>query len=294
MKEGKVMGSRSRAASLAACVAATASLGLAAPAFGGTLDQQQPVAETQHPFGNSFGDRAQTFTAGLSGALDQVDLMLECPTSGTATVDITTVASGAPTETVLASEDVGLDDDAEDATFDAVAFSAPATVTSGTQYAIAVSANCNSAVLAANGDEYAGGAAFSRPAPCCGPLDPWDPHSPSNDLAFRTYVVPAESNQICKGEEATQTGTDGPDVLVGTDGPDVIVALDGKDKLKGFDGDDKLCGGGGKDKLKGGGGKDLLRGEQGADKLNGGGGKDKCVGGKGDDTAKKCEVERSI
>jgi Ca2+-binding RTX toxin-like protein len=104
-----------------------------------------------------------------------------------------------------------------------------------------------------------------------------------------------ESLYRCGGREATLAGTAGRDTLVGTDGKDVIAGLEGKDKIKGLGGKDRICGGKGKDKLKGGAANDRLKGGKGRDKLTGGGGRrDKCAGGKGDDTAKKCEIEKSL
>jgi Ca2+-binding RTX toxin-like protein len=103
-----------------------------------------------------------------------------------------------------------------------------------------------------------------------------------------------EADLKCKGESLTIIGTDGPDDIVGTANRDVIAALGGGDRVKALGGKDIVCGAKGKDKLKGGAGKDKLKGAKGRDRLNGGGGKDKCAGGKGDDTAKKCEIEKSI
>jgi Ca2+-binding RTX toxin-like protein len=104
---------------------------------------------------------------------------------------------------------------------------------------------------------------------------------------------PAKPSLTCKGQPATNVGTNGPDVIVGTNGPDVIVALGGNDTASGLAGKDLICGGAGKDKLKGGPGKDTLLGQAGRDTLKGGGAKDICKGGKGKDSA-QCEVEKSI
>jgi Ca2+-binding RTX toxin-like protein len=101
----------------------------------------------------------------------------------------------------------------------------------------------------------------------------------------------------------TITGTPGPDVILGNGGNDTILGLEDRDVICGGPGKDVVRGGGDKDKLLGQGGKDTLRGQKGKDKLLGqggkdklvgGGGKDVCKGGKKDDTAKKCEVEKSI
>jgi hypothetical protein len=134
----------------------------------------------------------------------------------------------------------------------------------------------------------------------------------------------------CKGQQATITGTEQDDVLTGTEERDVIAALGGNDEVSGLGGEDLICGDAGddtvdsgnekdkvfgldgrdtlrggrardklvgnaaKDTLRGQGGKDTLLGKGGKDKLNGGTAKDICKGGKKDDTAKKCEVEKSI
>jgi Ca2+-binding RTX toxin-like protein len=123
---------------------------------------------------------------------------------------------------------------------------------------------------------------------------------------------PPPPHGICRGQTATVTGTEQDDVLTGTDERDVIAALGGNDQVRSLGGNDLVCGAAGKDVLRGGknkdkllgqagkdklrgqGGKDRLLGKGGKDKLNGGTAKDVCNGGKKDDTAKQCEVEKSI
>lgn len=120
------------------------------------------------------------------------------------------------------------------------------------------------------------------------------------------------TDATCSGSAATLTGTAGNDDLVGTEGDDVILGFGGKDEIRGLGGRDLICGGrngdelrggsgkdkvvgqGGSDELRGNGAKDKLLGKGGKDELNGGAGNDTCVGGKKDDTAKKCEVEKSV
>ncbi len=115
--------------------AAPAAVAQAAPT--GTLDQQQTqfrwvLLRTHEDIDYAA---AQTFTAGPSGLLDQVDLRLRSM-EGPATVEIHAVdSSGAPGSTVLASTTVA-PVDAE--TWVEAAFSSPATVTAGTKYAIVV------------------------------------------------------------------------------------------------------------------------------------------------------------
>ena len=128
-------------------------------------------------------------------------------------------------------------------------------------------------------------------------------------LNITAELTPAAT---CKGQPATIVGTDGDNDITGTDGPDVIAALGGNDEVRSLGANDLVCGGAGRDSLRGGSGKDTLLGQSGKDTLRGQAGKDKllgkggrdalnggtakdiCKGGKKDDTAKKCEVEKSI
>jgi CSLREA domain-containing protein len=113
------------------------------------------------------------------------------------------------------------------------------------------------------------------------------------------YEVEVQVPGVCKGKQATLTGTAGAETLTGTKGNDVIAALGGNDTVKAGKGKDLVCGGDGNDKLNGSAGNDKLLGEAGNDKLKGGGGNDKMVGAKGNDKcsgaggtndkAKKCE-----
>jgi len=96
------------------------------------------------------------------------------------------------------------------------------------------------------------------------------------------------SSCVCKGEQATIRGTDGPDEIKGTPARDVVAALAGRDRVSGLAGKDLICGGRGRDALKGGKDKDKLLGQRGADTLKGGGGNDTCKGGKGRDEEKSC------
>ena len=112
----------------------------------GTLDQQQP----SHPYGVVLRTLptvqfvGQTFTAGLSGSLTEVDLVImpgttACKTSvcGPVTVEI---HSGSPTGSLLASTSLpssALPDWSQD-TFTVFTFSTPAQVAAGSVYAIVI------------------------------------------------------------------------------------------------------------------------------------------------------------
>jgi hypothetical protein len=298
---GSLVG-RSRIFVAALAATATVVLGVAAPASAGTLDQQQPN-QVNGPalFGPGDGPQslAQTFTAGIGGSLDQVDLSLDVlgnPPSPI-TVEIRSTVGGVPgpLSAVLATAGVptaGL------AAFPNPAFvSVPITpalpVTAGTQYAI-VAYNNGAIGNAVGWGEVSAGNPYTRGTGYINtasfpPDSGWNDAGGGIDRTFKTYVVPA----TCKGRQATVIGTAGNDSLNGTAGIDVVAALAGKDKVRGLGGNDLICGGTGKDNLKGGGGKDTLLGEGGKDRLSGGGGKDVCKGGKGKDAA-NCEVEKSV
>ena len=138
-----------------------------------------------------------------------------------------------------------------------------------------------------------------------------DDEGPPNNLAGG-WTLDLLTDATCSGRSATLTGTARDEELTGTEGDDVILGFGGNDAINGLGGNDVICGGiqsdtlrgglgedrlvgqAGPDKLVGNGGKDTLLGKGGKDKLSGGTGKDVCKGGKKDDSAKKCEVEKSI
>jgi Thrombospondin type 3 repeat len=144
--------------------------------------------------------KAQTFTAGLSGALDRVDLALAQPSTpsvGPLTVEIRNVdASGAPGPDVLASAVVpaaSVPTGGRDAlAFVAVPFASPAVVAAGGQYAIvAYTGGMDSYQWGhAGADLYAGGTRFDS---FQSPPSAWSPFPPI-DLAFKTYVAPADGD----------------------------------------------------------------------------------------------------
>jgi Ca2+-binding RTX toxin-like protein len=117
----------------------------------------------------------------------------------------------------------------------------------------------------------------------------------SGDVAFPSGT--------CAGKPATQSGTNGSDVIRGTAGNDVIQSFGGDDVILGLEGNDLICGGDGNDIIQGSAGNDRLLGEagddvlqsgKGNDALNGGSGTDVCDGGVQDDADKNCEVTNSI
>lgn len=130
-------------------IAALASLAVVAtPAWAGTIDQQQTQAFQASggvglfPDGRNFS-RAQTFTAGRSGYLDQVDLALgigknqPVPTTPL-TIEVRNASGGVPGSTVLATASVAGTSVAApgDVAFRPIPLAAAPAVTAGTQYAI--------------------------------------------------------------------------------------------------------------------------------------------------------------
>jgi hypothetical protein len=79
-------------------------LGIAASASAGTLDQQQTTSSSNLGLFSTQSD-AQTFTAGITGDLDEADLSLSKAGAppATITVEVRTTSAGKPTATVLAS-----------------------------------------------------------------------------------------------------------------------------------------------------------------------------------------------
>lgn len=166
-------------------------------ASAGTLDQQQPTAGDPAgivgPSSSSPQSLAQTFTAGLSGLLDQVDLFLDDhfgppSTTGPLTVEIRDTTGGFPGSIVLASASVPESSvPTTPAAFVAVTFAAPATVSAGVQYAIVAYTGGFDVYnwWTANADVYAGGQACRSLA---SPPGPWSCFG-TVDLAFRTYVA---------------------------------------------------------------------------------------------------------
>ena len=118
-------------------MAAAAALIPAAGASAGTLDQQQTLSNFGGLQVDGSNSKAQTFTAGLTGELDRVDLAL----SGTGvatplTVQIRDGSATAPGDTVLASASVPTSAVTGSESFVPITIASPASVTAGTQYSI--------------------------------------------------------------------------------------------------------------------------------------------------------------
>ncbi len=199
---------------MAGTVGAIAALALltapAAASANGTLDQQQE--RTDDAVGGD-GDVAQTFTAGLTGKLSEVELFLGKPLGlgksglGSLEIQIRNVeATGEPGAEVLAEQPLAATGHAE---WRSIVFSAPAQVLSGTKYAILVFEPTHTNGFqwsGGDGNPYPQGAAWSNhPSDVfLPPSGPWEELFASDglDFAFKTYVEPAlpTSKQQCKDE----------------------------------------------------------------------------------------------
>jgi hypothetical protein len=107
----------------------------------GTLDQSQTSTSGLSVTAAGSQWVAQTFAAGLTGDLDQVDLFLRrIGNPGDATVQIQTLSGGAPSGTVLGSATVPEAAVTDDFTWVSFQFSSSVSVTAGTEYAVVLSA----------------------------------------------------------------------------------------------------------------------------------------------------------
>ena len=181
-----------------AATAAAVTLLIPSPALAGTLDQQQPIVGGTTVNAHSQQSVAQTFTAGLTGRLDQVDLNLN--KIGTPpvplTIELRDVSAGLPGSTVLASQSVLSPSvvASPSSSWISFAFPTPVPVTAGTQYSIvahsaAVDPPDTYAWKVGTGtDPYPAGAAYTASPPTA----PWMifMFGPP-DFAFKTYVIPA-------------------------------------------------------------------------------------------------------
>ena len=195
-------------------LATAASLGLACAAcalfpqgaLAGTPDQSQLLIS-----GDGFIDagltRAQTFTAGITGTLDQVHLALS--KSGTPSapliVEIRDTLSGRPGPTVLASASVAESNVASGPPSVDMPFFVSVPSTAGTQYAIVLYSASDKGVgyyrwAGYAGDPYPAGAVFGSTN--TSGAGPWGgPFANGEDEYFFTTVVPGTAT-VTTGQRA--------------------------------------------------------------------------------------------
>jgi hypothetical protein len=175
-------------------LAAALALGVPSPASAGTLDQQQTASDTEAGL-TTTQSGAQTFTTGMTGLLDQADLLLfqTGTPSNPVTVEIRNVSGGKPATTALASASIPISAIGTSPAFVPVTFTTPAPVTAGTQYAlVAYSAGVVGNGVGWNrqdtGNPYPGGGLFIS-TETLPPVDTWTEFT-GQDFAFKTYVAP--------------------------------------------------------------------------------------------------------
>jgi len=189
---------RAAAAGLAATVMSLVVAPIASAA--GTLDQTQPtfsqnaclVVDNTHSY-------AQTFTAGLTGTMDQVDLALGVTGSPIGlTVQITPLLpdnSGQPAPVPLTAATVLPASVSTTVGFVSVPLNPPAVSLAGTQYAIVLSLPNGAApntfcwAYAPGAYPNAKGLAWSSNPAAIPPSVPIWNYFPGNDFAFKTYVT---------------------------------------------------------------------------------------------------------
>jgi hypothetical protein len=184
-------------------VAAALFVGVTGSASAGTLDQHQDNSDGAPAlFGNTDGPQslAQTFTAGISGGLDQVDLMLEklgTPSVPSITVEIRSTSAGAPgpLSAVLATASVPTASLGNSLAFVSVPITPAVPVSAGTQYAIVaynagVIGNAASWGEKISGNPYAQGTGYIN-VTSFPPDGGWVDPGVGTDQAFKTYVVPS-------------------------------------------------------------------------------------------------------
>jgi hypothetical protein len=186
----------------------TSTLVVAVPAAGaGTLDQSQPVIGNGLAFVSSNVSTGQTFTNGLTGRLDQVDLAVSrggAPVTLPLTIQIRTTSGGVPSATILATANLPSTSIpiASPPGFLSVALAPSVPVTAGVQYAIVLSSgncgfsNCFQWWFPPGTNAYAAGAGLQSLSG-----GPWGATGflTNSDLAFKTYVAQAPANKAeCK------------------------------------------------------------------------------------------------
>jgi hypothetical protein len=187
---------RTRPVGILAAIGCAASLLLPGTALADTLDQQQPVGGNDARI-QSDESLAQTFTAGLTGGLDRVELLLGAPDSvptDRLTVEIRNVAGGSPAATVLATGSVPPSAVSSTDAWIPITFGTAVPLTAGTQYTIVAYSdvdNAHSYFWALEfEDPYPAGANFTQTV--SPPIGTWTPTTFDSDQAFKTYVeVPA-------------------------------------------------------------------------------------------------------
>ena len=202
--------------SLGLTAVSVAAVAIPGAASAGTLDQYQ-VSDGSFAPVNSGQSFAESFTAGVSGSLDQVDLFLGKAGGGPAqplNVDILSASAGCPGVYVLAHASLPAAAAPSSPQYKSIPIAPPAAVVAGTQYAIAASgtdASPDSWGWYFNpAESYAGGRICFEAPPGFG----WSGFG-AGDMMFKTYVLPtpppppppATKKKKCKKHKKKQAGS---------------------------------------------------------------------------------------
>jgi hypothetical protein len=184
-----------RKIALVSGAAAAVILGVVSSASAGTLDQQQTAFNSNAGL-FSTQSIAQTFTPGLTGRIDQVDLALlkaGTPPGPSVTVEIRGTSGGNPGAAPLGTASIPTSSVGVTSAFLSATFATPPSVTAGTKYAIVVyspgAAGNAVGVSDQTTDVYSGGAAFFDATEAIPPGSAWGLNGTS-DFAFKTFVAP--------------------------------------------------------------------------------------------------------
>jgi hypothetical protein len=176
-----------------------------ATAGAGVLDQSQATVSNTAVFVSDAHFVAQTFTDGVSGRLDQLDLAVTRPGAIVIvplTVEIRTVSGGVPSNVVIGGATVPAASVPQGfpAGFFSVPLSPSVPVSAGVQYAIVLRSascgfsNCYLWGLGIGTNPYPAGLALGSV-----PGGPWTPPIANTDFAFKTYVATAPTTKAqCK------------------------------------------------------------------------------------------------
>ena len=161
----------------------------------GSLDQEYDSGFGLITAVNGSNQKAQLFTSGVSGTLDQVELAVSNygTSSAVLTMTLQTVSGGVPSGTALATASVPRGSTQNNGSWVSFVLTSPIDVAAGTEYAIVLStaeANANNGYgWATNStNSYTRGAEFSS----SNAGTSWSTVT-GYDLGFRTYVTAADS-----------------------------------------------------------------------------------------------------
>ena len=193
-----------------------------------TLDQS--YTSVPDSFGGGSLNLAQTFTAGMTGSLVEVDLWMNGDGAHPITVTIESTSGGKPTGTVLATSESGTPPTG-DGGWTSFSFSAPYSETAGTTYAILFSCGDYNAVWGS-----LGGGTSSQQA------EEWEgsswgtvayPRGYLGDFAFETWVEAAAASSptsppACRTAAPTASPTASPTATPTLAPPDLVSGAGGQ------------------------------------------------------------------